>query len=90
MQRTHGLSISSQRGSGGHGVEVGVLGAGKGGLVVGGSPVGAQQPSPLLLATSQDRAMSWQVGAMVPSGRRQSSLRLLVQVPGEGGAGASL
>lgn len=81
-QRTHGLSISSQRGSGGHGVEVGVLGTGKGGLVVGGRPVAAQQPSPLLLATSQDWAMSWQVGAVVPSGRRQSSLRLLVQVPG--------
>ena len=67
-----------------------MLGAGDRGLAVGGRLVGAQQPSPLLLGTSQDWAMSWQVGAVVPSGRRQSSLRLLVQVPGEGGAGASL
>lgn len=85
---THWLSISSQRGAGGHGVEVGVVGAGEGGLVVAGGPVGAQQPSLLVSGTSQALAMSRQVGAMVPSGRRQSSVWLLVQVPG-GGAGGS-
>lgn len=58
---------------------------GKRGLAVGGRPVGSPQPSPLLSETSQDRAMSRQVRAMVPPGRRHSSLRLLVQVPGEGG-----
>lgn len=84
--RTHGLSIRSHRGSGGHdGWMAGVLLPGKRGLVVAGRPVGTLQPSPLLSETSQDRAMSWQVRAMVPSGRRHSSLRLLVQVPGEGG-----
>lgn len=85
-RRTHGLSNSSQRGSGGHdGWMAGVLVPGKRGLVVVGRPVGTPQPSPLFSETSQDRAMSWQVRAMVPSGRRHSSLRLLVQVPGEGG-----
>ena len=84
--RTHGLSIRSHRGSGGHdGWMAGVLLPGRRGLVVAGRPVGSPQPSPLLSETSQDRAMSWQVRAMVPSGRRHSSLRLLVQVPGEGG-----
>ena len=63
----------------------GVLVSGKRGLVVGGRPVGTPQPSTLLLETSQDRAMSRQVRAVVPSGRRHSSRRLLVQVPGEGG-----
>ena len=62
----------------------GVLVSGKRGLVVGGRPVGTPQPSTLLSETSQDRAMSRQVRAMVPSGRRHSSPRLLVQVPGEG------
>lgn len=44
---------------------------------------GVWQPSLLLSGTSQELAMSLQVGAMVPSGRRQSSVWLLVQVPGE-------
>lgn len=83
---THWLSISSQRGAGGHRVEKGVVGIGAGELVVGGGPVGAQQPSLLLSGTSQVLPMSWQVGAMVPSGRRQSSILLLVQVPGECGS----
>lgn len=60
----------------------GVVGAGGRELAVGGGPVGAQQPSLLLSGTSQPWAMSWQVGAVVPSGWRQSSVLLLVQVPG--------
>ena len=76
---THGLSNSSQRGAGGHGEEVGVAGG------TGGWGVGAPQSSLLLSLTSQVWAMSWQVGAVVPSGWRQSSVWLLVQVPGEVG-----
>lgn len=83
---THRLSSSSQRGARGHGAEVGTV---DGLPVVGGTLVGAQQLASLLSGTSQVLAMSWQVGAMVPSGRRQSSAWLLVQVPGRMGAGGS-
>lgn len=85
MGGTHGLSISSQRGAGGQGVGVGVVGAEGRVPAVGGGLVGAQQSSLLLSGTSQLRAMCWQLGAMVPSGWRQSSFWLLVQVPGEAG-----
>lgn len=79
--RTHWLSIRSQSGCGGHGLGVGALDTGAGGLAVGGVPVGAQQPSFLLSGTNQVLAMSLQLVAVVPSRWRQSSLWLLVQVP---------
>lgn len=60
-----------------------MLGAGGQGLALGGGPGGGLQSSLLLSGTCQDGAMCPQVGAIVPPGRRQSSLWLLVQVPGE-------
>lgn len=86
---THGLCSSSQRGAGGHGDEAGVVGAEGEVPAVGGGRVGAKQPSRPLSGTSQWWAMSWQVAAMVPSGRRQSSVRLLVQVPGRQDSGVT-
>lgn len=70
---THGLCSSSQTGARRQGAEDGVADLGARVLVVGVGVVGAQQPSLLLSGTSQVAAMSWQVGAMVPSGLRQSS-----------------
>lgn len=84
-RRTHELSISSQRGSGGMtGGCGGRAGSRQEGLVVGGRPVGLRSP-PLLPETSQDRAMPLQVRAAVPSGGDIHPCGCW-QVPGEGGA----
>lgn len=55
---THGLRSSSQRGTGGHGEEVGVAGAEVEVPAVGGGRVGAQQSSLPLSGTSHLWAMS--------------------------------
>lgn len=53
------------------------------GVVLGGR-VGRTKQSLLPFSdSSQSLAMSWQSEAMVPSGRRHSSVWLFVQVPGE-------
>lgn len=82
---THWLSISSQRGAEGHGVEVSGLDPGVCGVVLGEGLGSTKQPLLPFPGTSQSLAMSWQSEAMVPSGRRQSSVWLFVQVPGEEG-----
>lgn len=79
--RTHWFSSSSQRGLEEHGVvKVTVVDTEGWGLVLGAGLGSTGQPSP---ETFQCLAMCLQVGAMVPSGLRQSSCLLLVQVPGK-------